>query len=413
MTRVLLISADYPPVPSGEASHAYYLALNLAQRGADVTVVTSNIPGVLPAEGVRVLPVMEKWNWRDGFTLMSLVRRHAPDGVLLVYLGSMYHDHPMITVAPNLVRMARGSARFVTQVEHLVYPPRRLWSRIARKLVEYGTGVDNYFGTLLSGSDQVIVLSEMHGSHLVERTPVVAKKSSLVPPPPIMRVVAGDPAERAALRQRLGFADDEQVLVYYGYIYAGKGVDTMLRAFGLLASRYAKARLLIVGGIREHVGSEVLTRKSRTYLDEMMALPRELGIEDRVHWTGPVKADGPEASGYLRAADACVLPFQQGIHLNNSSFAAAVVHGLPVVTTKAPTSESVFRDRENVLLCPPDDPQRLGDALYEIVCDDALRRRLTSGASELAREWFTWESAASRTLAILRGPGPDPHGHQL
>ena len=45
---------------------------------------------------------------------------------------------------------------------------------------------------------------------------------------------------------------------------------------------------------------------------------------------------------YLCAADICVLPFNVGVRLNNSSFAAAAAHGLPIVTTRGEMLESAL-----------------------------------------------------------------------
>lgn len=404
--KILVITADYPPVPSGEANHAYYLARNLAACGGQVTVVTSAHREPTPSEGVTVLPMMQDWGWREGWRLAQFVRRTRPDAIVLIYLGMMYQDHPMISFAPTLAHLLRPSSRFVTQVEHLtlhkvkIGRKQGLARRVARTLA-WPLGADRLYGTLLRDSDRVIILSEMHRQALAERHPAVAQKSDLVPPPPIMKVLAATPEARRLSRQKVGANDTEIVFAYYGYIYPGKGVETLLEAFQKM-NRRAQARLVIIGGFREHVCCTKITESSKRYADSMLELPRRLGIENQVHWTGTCPADGPEASNYLRGADVCVLPFDMGVHLNNSSVAAAMVHGLPVVSTAAPTSEAVFRQRENILLCPPKDPAGMAQVLDEIVESDTLRTRLRQGAEGLAREWFSWETTARRTLELLK-----------
>jgi putative zinc binding protein len=68
--------------------------------------------------------------------------------------------------------------------------------------------------------------------------------------------------------------------------------------------------------------------------EETYELSTILGIADKVIWTGEYAWDSDEASVYLHTADACVLPFNDGVTLNRSSLGAAAFHGLPIVTTK-------------------------------------------------------------------------------
>lgn len=53
-----------------------------------------------------------------------------------------------------------------------------------------------------------------------------------------------------------------------------------------------------------------------TYYDKMRDLARELGIDDRIIWTGSFRPEEEEASLYLHASDIGVLPFIEGIQLN-------------------------------------------------------------------------------------------------
>ena len=109
--------------------------------------------------------------------------------------------------------------------------------------------------------------------------------------------------------------------------------------------------------------------------------------------------------GIFLTADACVLPFDAGVTLARSSFAAAAAHGLPIVTTKGNSLESPFVDHKNVLLCPPKDPKALGIAIESLMRNPDLRRRLREGAFELAQEWFSWDKAVGRTIEALQGIG--------
>ncbi|MBD0330881.1 MAG: glycosyltransferase, partial [Thermoleophilia bacterium] len=179
---------------------------------------------------------------------------------------------------------------------------------------------------------------------------------------------------------------------HLGYLYPGKGIETLLRAFALLAAERGRAKLVVVGGALE--GHEA-------YPAAVHRLATELGIQKGVRWVGAYAWDGSRGSAPLRAADVFVMPIEIGVQLNNSSVGAAAAHGLPLVATRGELVERAFRDGENVLLCAPRDPHAMAAAIRTVMDDEPLRRRLRSGARELADEWFSWRRAVDRTLATF------------
>ena len=386
-----------------EANHALHLCQHLAQRDVEVDLLTAHgaVTENLP---FNVHPIMRDWSWADVPRFVRFVKQCSPDAVLMIYIGFIYDDHPMATFAPTICKYALPGVPFVTQFEGVMgaAPDRcSLVTRIVRGAVKQWVGVegvDYEFGTLLRDSDEVIVLSERHEARLTRLHPAVARKCVFIPPPPIVKMcAAADGGPRRAGRERLGVTPDDFLLVYFGYIYPNKGLETLLRAFRLVRSRGESARLVIAGGVPAHLYEERLS-----YLKELEELAAALGLENELVWTGHCDWDGDEASLYLHAADVCVLPFDDGVSMNNSTFAAAAAHGRPIISTRGKTLEQFFLHGENVFLCPPRDPEALAVAIETVMDQPELRGRLASGASELSREWFSWDRAVERTLATLQ-----------
>jgi glycosyltransferase involved in cell wall biosynthesis len=408
--KLLFVVAELPPIRTGDANHAFYMARQLAQRGIDVHVLTAPIEGLVPHPDFAVHPLMRDWSWRDGWRFRRFVKRTAPDAILLMYIDRMYSNQPMITFAPAIAKAVRPSLRFVTQIENLsIYQPsqRSFASRVVRKCMTFWSGregISYQYGTLLRDSDALIFLSEMHRSKLAEQSPRVKEKGQLIPPPPIMTLSQDtDGSARARGRSLLGVGPDDFLLVFYGYVYASKGLETLLRALQTVAARQPQVRLIVVGDHPTHEGSEQLTMQYKNYVNQLRQSTHELGIADKVVWTGHCNAQDERASLYLRAADACVLPFDDGAHLNNSSLAAAACHGLPIITTESAHTEGVFLHQDNVFFCPPKDSQALAQAIETLMGRPDLHNRLHLGALQLAQEWFSWEKATDRTIAALRG----------
>ncbi|PYJ09939.1 MAG: hypothetical protein DME93_12080, partial [Verrucomicrobia bacterium] len=62
---------------------------------------------------------------------------------------------------------------------------------------------------------------------------------------------------------------------------------------------------------------------------------------------------------------------------------------------------SPFVDQENLLLCPPEDPDSLAKAIASLMDNPTLCQRLRAGALKLAAEYFSWDKAVEHTLAAL------------
>jgi glycosyltransferase involved in cell wall biosynthesis len=202
------------------------------------------------------------------------------------------------------------------------------------------------------------------------------------------------------MRRKYGLPDDTFVISNLGYLHAGKGLDTLLRAFQQVAQERADVRLMLMGGTIDSASGN-----PTTYVQELQTLARQLGIADKLLWTGAYSGISDEASQLLTSSDLCVLPFANGVNLNNSSFASVATHALPVITTRSLETEEQFVHADNVYLCAPQDPAALAGAMRTLLADAALRQRLSSGIERMTAEWFSWDRALDKTLAACRPEG--------
>lgn len=397
--RLLVICSTLPPALTPEAAHASHLCDQLALRGVEAHVLTSVGAAASASGAFQVHSKVRGWGWRSLGTILCQMRAIAPDVVLLVHVGWIYGHHPMVTFLPSLARLAVPRARFVTQFENVTPAPAEGRSgrlgRLARWLFRRLPGVDGtnpFLGTLLRRSDRVIVLCQQHLDALALVRPVVKGKTTLIPAPPLMKVLEDPEASlRRMGRARLEVFDASIVLGTFGYVYRSKGLETLVRALGLMTKRSSQPplRLVVIGGIAE-----------ADYGDEIKALARELGVEGQLTWTGHCVPD-EDASMLLHAVDVCVFPFDCGVRLHNSSVAVAAAHGRPIVATAGADLEPAFRHGDGLWLCPPRDPSALAAAITAVASDDALRRKLGAGALRLADAHFSWRRVVDATMAAL------------
>lgn len=403
--KVLIISA-FPPDPAPEANHALHMSEHLAKTGHTVHVLCKKGSIAATQQDIVVHPVIDDWSWWDLPRLAKCMKSCQPDIVLLLYLGWIYNHNPMITFLPTICKMVIPGVPCVTQFENIDggFPRRSSLGRALRKAMALWAGgkdVHWLFGTLLRDSASIIVLSSPHRDCLVKHYPGVGEKSVILPPPPLIRFCPDDPATaRKQARDAVGVAESDFVLVYWGYIYPGKGVETLLKAFRIVCSQNENMRLILVGG-----SLEISNRASscRDYFKMVQQLPERLGIAERVTWTGHFNWDSDAGSRYLYAGDACVLPLDYGVTLNNSSLAAASTHGLPVIATELPMGrDEALEHGRNVYLCRPRDPEMLAEAIQLISENSELRERLREGILRLAYDWHSWDIMTKRLVDVLK-----------
>ncbi len=407
--KVLIISA-YPPESAPEANHALHISEHLAGAGHEIHVLCKKGSIDAPREGITVHPVMEDWSWSDLPVLIRTIKKCRPNVVLLLYIGWVFDHNPMITFLPTICRKLFADLPCVTQFEN-IDENRPNWSFLERSLRQVGAfwacgksgrkDVNPVLGTLLRDSARVIALSSAHRDRLMKQYQQVKEKCTILPPPPLIRFCTDKPdVVRKQVRKTLGVEPDDFVVMYWGFIYPTKGLDTLLHAFRIACKENPNMRLVVVGDILEFPYEPI---SCSDYFKMVRQLPEKLGIAERVIWTGRFDWDSDTGSRYLHAADVCVLPLDYGVTLNNSSLAAACTHELPVIGTEIPGGrDDALEHGQNIYLCQPQDPKMMAEAIQVISKFDELREHLREGAIELARTWHSWDRMTERLIDVFK-----------
>lgn len=189
-----------------------------------------------------------------------------------------------------------------------------------------------------------------------------------------------DPNAGVLLRKKYGIAPDELILSTVQYLRPIKNPQTIVEACGVLAKRNVRAHLFVAG--------------DGEMLEELQALSRELGIEDRTHWLGLV----PDPTNLLQASDLFILSTVGeafGLVL-----AESMACGVPVVGSESGGIPEVVVNGETGLLVPPLKPELFADAIEQLGKDKDMRSRLSSQGIERVREQFSMEKTVNATIGI-------------
>jgi glycosyltransferase involved in cell wall biosynthesis len=390
--KIFLLSGEFPPLQGGVGDYSRELGHALATLGAEVHIVTS-VQGNSPQEDLVVHPLIRRWNWGSWGTLLRLLARERPHVFHIQYQTAAYGMHPAINLLPWRLRMLSHCPPIVTTFHDLRVPylfPKagqlRQWMTVA-----LARGCDALIAT---NQDDETTLHQWGFSAKSTRIPIGSNIAPRLP----------TDYDRDKWRLRLGVGPSTTLLGHFGFLNASKGVDTLLRCLKLLVDNGHDIRLLMVGG---RVGSSDPTNIA--YAQRMEALISELGLNESIHWTDFVPQS--EVSANLMASDLCVLPYRDGISFRRGSLLACLAHACPIVSTRPMRRIPELRERQNVLLAPPNDPATLARRVEDVVGDVHLRRRLGEGARDLA-ERFTWPAIARQTAALYEEllPGADAVG---
>jgi len=397
--NVCLLTAEYPPMQGGVGDFTRELARAMTVLGADVTVLTgerrlssdeaklrayrNQASGSSDDEAWHVTRAVKGWGWGLLRQMPGLLRDLTPDVVNIQYQTAAYGMRPAVNLLSWWLRRETQRTRWVVTYHDVREPYLFPKAGRLREWVTLFIARWSHAAIATNVEDEAWLLPRLPADYRLARIPI---GSNIAAQPP-----AG--YDRAAWRARLGIAPDETLLAYFGFLNESKGGEDLVRALANLAERGIPARLLMVGG---RVGSSDPTNVA--YADRVELLMAKLGVADQVIWTGYTAPE--EVSANLLAADVGVLPYRDGASFRRGSFMALLAHGLPVVTTtpRVPLAELV--DGENIRLAPPASPPALAQAIAALAADEALRRKLGTGARDLSRR-FEWDGIARDTLALF------------
>jgi len=375
MTKVLIVTNDYPPRRGGIQSFVHALTQRLPADG--VVVYAPAWPGSTEFDAALPFPVI-----RHPGSLMlpvpsvatrscALLAEHGCDRVLFGAAA------PLGLLAPRL--RAAGAQRIVGlthghEAGWAALPGARSLLRRIGEEVDVLTFLAEYFRIRLARA-----LSADAAARMVRLAPGV------------------DPAEfhrgtgGARIRVQLGIAPDRPVVVCVSRMVPRKGQDTLIRAWPVVRAHAPGDPLLMLVG-------------DGPYQSRLDALARQLGVADSVLFTGPVSRD--DLPAYYDAGNLFAMPCRTrrgGLDVEGLGivYLEAAATGLPVIAGDSGGAPDAVIDGETGYVVPGHNIRALADRLTQLLADPAGAAAMgDKGRAWIDREW-TWEIVAERFKALL------------
>ncbi|MEO6652965.1 MAG: glycosyltransferase family 4 protein [Ilumatobacteraceae bacterium] len=313
--RVLLALTYYRPHVSGLTIYVQRLATELAERGHEVTVLTSQHAPDLPREetigSVRIVrvPVWARVSKGVIMPMPLFALSHARrNDVVSIHLPQF--DGGMVALASRILRR-----RTVLTYHCDLRLPRGVVNRIADRV----TFAMNFLAGVCA--HEIVAYTQDYADHspLLRR---FRKKIRVIPPPVVM--AEPDASAVAVLRAEWG-ASDGPVVGIAARLATEKGVEYLVEAMDEILQSCPDARVVFAGAHEDVVGEAAYC--------EQLALPIA-ALGDRWRFVGVLD---PEAmSAFFGAIDVLVVSSVNSTESFGLVQVEAMLCGTPVVATDLP-----------------------------------------------------------------------------
>lgn len=376
MTRVLLVTNDFPPRAGGIQVYLEALAAQLVSHGQELTVYAP------------------KWKGSDRYDAAALydVVRHP--GTLMV---------PEPTVARRMAKLIRE--RDIETVWFGAAAPLALMSPLARRAgarrVLASTHGHEVGWSMLPGArsvlrrigddtDTVTYVSNYTRSRFASAFGPDAALEH-VPPGVDTERFRPDAAARKELRTRYGIGDRPLILCL-SRLVPRKGQDMLIRALPQIRDSVDGVMLAVVGG--------------GPHLESLQRLAGQVGVTDDVLFTAGVPS--AELPAHHAMADVFAMPCRtrgRGLDVEGLGivYLEASASGVPVVAGRSGGAPETVQEGKTGFVVDGRSPEDISEALIRVLTDRALAARMGSAGRRWAVDQWTWPRQAAKLAALLEG----------
>jgi len=192
-----------------------------------------------------------------------------------------------------------------------------------------------------------------------------------------------------AYRTKLGYSEDEFVIVSSGKFDPSKEIDTLIDAFSIVVKEYPKLRLLLIG------------RGSNEYMNYLNSIIERNKLNGQIRILGFV--DNSELTAYFNLANVGVWP-----GTNSISVIEALGTELPVIIPKGDVAYKIVFDASAAIGFEKHDIHSLAAALGNLIRSPGIRLELSNNARILVKENLSWAKVAERSIDLYSGH-PEVH----
>ena len=374
--KILITTDWYRPAINGVVTSVENLRTGLLNAGHEVRVVTLS-------------QNLHSWSEEGVYYLASLnmgmvyekarVKLHVPKDMIrdiLAWGPDVIHSQCEFSTFRVAKEVASLCNIPIAHTYHTVYENYMHYIKLNHKM---GVKLAEVLSRkLLSSTDAVIAPSEKIESMLLRYR--VKEPICVIPSGIDVEQFASDKSSiRERIRNEWDIRPDETLLISIGRLAKEKNLDEII---DYLQDEHQGLKLMIVG--------------DGPYREELEKLASELGVQEKVIFTGMVSPD--EVADYYPVGDIFVSASRS--ETQGLTYMEAMSSGLPLLCHDDECLDDVIQDGENGYLYRSED--EFMQKLDALVGDEDLRKEMGRKACEYMRRRYSIETFADSCLAVYR-----------
>lgn len=251
---------------------------------------------------------------------------------------------------------------------------------------------------VIQRSARLVVMAEIGRDILIDTWGVPADRIAVIP-----HGVPDRPfLDNAIAKEELGFGDRE-LLLTFGLLGPGKGIEAMVDALPAVIKRHPTALYLVLGATHP----TLVRHEGERYRDGLKARAAGLGVGDHIVFIDKF-VDDEELIHYLTAADIYVTPYPNEAQITSGTLAISFGLGKPIVSTPFWHARELLADGRG-LLVPFGDSAAMAAAIGSVLSDPAVKSMLRKRAYAAGRATI-WPAVAERYAELFAAVAEDRRG---
>ena len=194
-------------------------------------------------------------------------------------------------------------------------------------------------------------------------------------------------------KTKFGF-DDRQVVLTFGLLSPGKGIEAVIAALPAIVARHPDVLYCIAGATHPNL----LAQEGEAYREKLRAQAQALGVDDHVRWIDSFM-ETEALLDLIEATDVYVTPYTGAQQSTSGTLSYAMALGKAVVSTPYVHALELLADDHGVLV-PFHDNAALGDAIGDLLSDRERLMTLQRRAYARSRDMI-WPVFAERSRDLI------------
>lgn len=255
---------------------------------------------------------------------------------------------------------------------------------------------------LVARSDRIVVMARMGQQILHEVYDVPDAMVDVIP-----HGIPDVPfADSSGFKRQFG-VEGKSVLLTFGLLGPGKGIEHAIRAMPTIVSRHPEAVYLILGATHPHL----LAREGEKYRTSLEHLVEDLEVGENVIFFNRFVSN-EDLKQFIGAADIYLTPYLNEAQITSGALSYVFGAGKVVVSTPYWHARELLADDRGVLI-PFRDAEAIANAVGDLLDEPERLRRIRRAAYEAGRPMI-WHAVSGQYLETFdralssRRPLPEP-----